>query len=665
MLLGVFLIQSCIQNKQPSVSQSLIIDANVVSVLKEVKIALNKQNKLIRSTSFVSVNETNKDNLSKKPLASLARKPLQSKDSVTFYSQNKNLKKEALSLCDDLKLAQSYSNLASFNANRTRLDSAYFYYYKAKKIFQAEGNLSETSKMLFEMANIQFIERDYTSSEILLYQAISKLKKVNESFYLFKCYNLLGSINLELGEFDKSLSYYNKAIVYLEEIQDDDFCLETVFNNIGVLYHTKRDYSKASTFFYQILERYNLEKLKPDLYANVIDNLAYSSFLSNDTVNVKNQFLKALSVRERIDDSQGIVISKLHLAEVYLKSRDTLGALKLANESALLATQINSNRDYLIALKLLSEIDVKKSNTYLKQYITLNDYLFSEERRARNKYERIRFETDQYIKDKQKLESQKVKILIASGVLLFTFLMLYLIKQQHSKYKTLITDSELQESNAEIYSLIIRQQENLEKGRLEERHRIAEDIHDGILSRLFATRLNLGFLDLKGTDKTLEEHEIAITELQEIEKEIRAISHNLKSEIFNSEVSFKDLIESLLNKKKKYAGYSYQLTFSDNILWALISDEVKINIYRILQETMQNINKYAKAKNVKVSFDKIDKTIKLDIEDDGLGFDVKRAKKGIGISNINSRLNKINGKLHIESSRDGGTKIHIQIILKD
>ena len=97
------------------------------------------------------------------------------------------------------------------------------------------------------------------------------------------------------------------------------------------------------------------------------------------------------------------------------------------------------------------------------------------------------------------------------------------------------------------------------------------------------------------------------------------------------------------------------MELDDYINWGAITTLTGINIYRILQEIIQNTIKHAKAKTLKFSFS-LDKNILIKvIEDDGVGFNVKKKSKGIGLKNITSRLKKINGNITINSKINVGT----------
>ena len=105
----------------------------------------------------------------------------------------------------------------------------------------------------------------------------------------------------------------------------------------------------------------------------------------------------------------------------------------------------------------------------------------------------------------------------------------------------------------------------------------------------------------------------------------------------------------------------YEFLNDSDIDWEEVPNKTKIHIYRMLQETMQNIYKHANASFVKISFQLKNNVILCAIEDDGSGFNVNKARKGIGLKNIDSRVNEIGGKAEIYSKIDIGTIIKIFI----
>jgi signal transduction histidine kinase len=95
-----------------------------------------------------------------------------------------------------------------------------------------------------------------------------------------------------------------------------------------------------------------------------------------------------------------------------------------------------------------------------------------------------------------------------------------------------------------------------------------------------------------------------------------------------------------------------------------IEDDLKLNIYRIIQEQLNNILKHAAAKNISVEVEANAKYIHVLVTDDGKGFDPGIKKKGIGISNMINRVESFNGTISINSSPGNGCVIEINIPFK-
>jgi len=196
--------------------------------------------------------------------------------------------------------------------------------------------------------------------------------------------------------------------------------------------------------------------------------------------------------------------------------------------------------------------------------------------------------------------------------------------------------------------------------RMLERQRISSELHDSIIGKLFGVRLNLGFIEIRDK-KQNENHHKFLGELQEIEQEIRDVSHTLNTNIDASGIGFEAIIEQLLKDKSSLGKFNYESFFDENIDWQSISETCKIDIYRIIQEAFQNIIKHAKAKNIILSFRKIDERLLIKITDDGIGISKSKKTNGIGMKNIMNRVKRLRGTLQIDSLSIKGTTLNIEI----
>jgi len=628
---------------------------------KNKTISLQKRKKSLDKAYLNTLKEGN-DSLKNSYLLKIAFAYSKLSDSLAFRKVNAQSIKLSIKLNDSSRLADNYWDLGRFYSVKGVNDSAYLSYSKAQKIYESLRNNNYSGRMLLYMAIMQSDLKDYTGSEITTIKAISLLKPLNQYVSLYRCYNNLGINFNNLGDYDEAIFYHNKALNYEEKIKGKNMFKENTLNNIGVVYRNKKEYKKAINYYQLSLKEGNLKQTNPKLYAKLLGNLAYSLFKLGDTTGVKELFFKSQNIRDSIQDHLGIAINKLHLAEYYVFNKDTLKAIQFAKESKQLAATTNNNRELLAALLLLAKLDEKNSNKYTDLYIKLSDSLQKQERAIRNKFARIRFETDEFIDENKRLDKQRKLLLGVAGLVTLFGLLLYIITLQRSRNKQLKFDQQQQLVNEEIYNLMLTQQTKLDEARRKEKKRISEELHDGVLGKLFATRLLLGSLNDKTDVETIEKRDKYINELQEVEEDVRNVSHELNNKSLFSEIGFIQMVEKLLELQSSITNFKHEVAYDDKINWEKINASTKMNLYRIIQEAIQNINKYANAKHVSIKFD-IDSNdeLSLSIKDDGIGFNAAQKSNGIGLKNIKSRVQSLNGEVFIESASIDGTSVNVKI----
>ncbi|WP_299120318.1 tetratricopeptide repeat-containing sensor histidine kinase [uncultured Tenacibaculum sp.] len=591
-------------------------------------------------------------------LSSIAYEFYRLKDTTSFFKVNKKALNSAIKNKHTYATADAHWNYASYYVKLEIFDKAYFHFNKAYENFIKENHKKEASTVLWGMTRIKGRYKDYIGSEILNIKVIELFKELKNHKKLYDSYNHLGLLQYDIKEYDKAIEYYIKALEYFDKIPKKTRVKSyiIIYNNIGHAYQEKKDYQTALKYYNKDL---NNKKINRSQYAILLNNKAYCKLLMKDTTGIKKDFFKALSIRDSIGDKTNILNSKICISDYFKYNKDTINALKYAKEANTLAKQIKNGGDYLTSLKQLANLDKQNSKKYLDRYIVFNDSLISAERRTQNKFTRIEFETDEYIEETKRLNQQRIWIIVTSigGILILS--LLYFLRVQKVKNEKLSLEAEQQKANEEVYVLTLQQQAKLEEEKVKERNRISEELHDGILGKLFGTRFGLGFLPLKGDEQTLEKHQSFLDELQEIEKEIRDVSHKLSDNFDSSNINFTSIIEQLLKDKSTIGNFNYKFSFDKNIVWKNINEITKANIYRIIQEALQNIIKHAKAKNVTLVFSNENQNLIINLKDDGIGFNPKKGKKGIGMKNIKSRVDKLNGTVQFLSEVGKGTALLI------
>lgn len=582
-------------------------------------------------------------------------------DSSNFRLWNYKTRQTSITLKDSLKIAESYWDLASFWYSRNITDSAYYNYNKAYNIYALAGDEFQAGRMMLSMAKMQNNIKDYLGSEISTIEALETFISLKKHEQIYSSYNNLGVIYNGLGEYEKSLYFHEKALLTELNI-NDELLRASSYNNIGVVYRNMKQYKQSIDYYNKAIKLDSLYNKNVRLYAMLIDNLAFSRLKSNDTLKVYDRLNESLKIRDSIGHKAGVITSYLHLGEYYLYKKDTTRSLDLIEKAKLLSEEYQSYGDLLKSLLILATVDIAKSDDHFREYISLSDSLQFAERSIRNKFTRIRFETDEFIAENQNLAQKNFWIITGTGIILILMLLLYIIKTERDRNRKLLLFQKQQLANEEIYNLLIDSQNKLDEGKEKEKKRISKELHDGILSKFFGVRLNLELLNDSSSNESITKREKYIYELKLLENEIRDVSHQLNDDMFSNENSFKKITKELLVAQRDLGKFQFSLDFDNTIVWDEISSKIKINIYRIIQEAIHNINKYSEAGFVEIYFNKENNKLKVGVNDNGVGFDTNLTSEGIGHQNMKSRVKELYGDIQIKSS-NSGTEIIMYIPL--
>jgi len=658
----IFSFCACSLDKRNSVSKKEANAQNQNPDKNQKLLGVNKRSDLIKVYREIQKKPAGHDKL--QDFLRLIDKTLELGEDSIFVKANRSAMVLSNKLNDSSSLGEVYWNWAILYDRKSVLDSSYFYYRKANEIYSKLKNDYYSAKMEYNMSFILFRSKNYAESEVLIIKALQKFEKLNKYLNIFKCNNRLLLIDKELGRYDDALNHFQKASYYLKKSQEDIVTRSGLINNLSLVYQKQGKYDEAISVLDEALENEELDSLNPNLYAKLLDNRAYNRFLKGDTTGVRQDFEHAKKIREELDNDAGRAISHLHLARLELNLGDTLKARNHSKRAYDLAVNKGFNRDVLESLQLLSQTDPDHATHYMDEYIALNDKLVAEERNVRDKFARVQYETEGYIAENRDLQKKNVWIIMISALILSVGLFFFVIFRQRSRNKQLVLENEQQEANEEIYNLMLKQQNRMEEGRVQERVRISEELHDGVLARLFGIRMGMGFLNLGDDEQTQEKYDYYMEEMQGAEQEIRALSHALKDDELSARKDFPLLLNELLIEQARLGGFNHKFVQDPDIAWDRIPDKIKINLYRISQEALHNVIKYASCQSVEVSIRREDQQVRLRIADDGIGFILKKRSRGIGLKNMQSRSKQIGADLSIRSQPNQGTTIEINIQTK-
>jgi signal transduction histidine kinase len=573
---------------------------------------------------------------------------------TSLYSQTKRTPTDAeyIKLVQELKIAREEKNAArladiyfdlAFYEEEIKKNSevAFDYFVRAKQYYDRDNNIAQANKINRIIAK-RYAKSGFRNEAIAIYESLIKYyMSINDNNSLAYIYLDLSEVYRDRGDTDRSLQALNKSIELNKLIRD------TV-----------------------LLINLNFQKIDNYLKINETDSALITA-------------AKNAKIASMINDVERVAKSLYYIASVNLLKANQDNAIKYFYESLNMKKNTPYDEErrsiYLgLSSAYKAKNQFKEAYEFALKYNSLNDSILNHDRIKSINDLTIKHQADEKEKDIRFLEIENKsvlqKILLTRSALYFVaigffalLIALYFVirfytqkiriekiinEQQHEIDMQKIRELEDKISITNMQSMIVGQEK--------ERSRIAGDLHDSLGGLLSAVKLQFdnvkkhlnGHLNLKEYHKATDLLDVAVEEL-------RNISRNLQPGALK-DLGLISAIKDLVNRfeEKNYPEIYFQYYNIDDKL----DDMVTLNIYRIIQELINNSIKHALAKEILIQIVKEGEEIILEYEDDGKGFDPNKiSKKGMGLENINSRVNFLKGSLTMQSSENKGVSYVIRI----
>jgi len=555
-------------------------------------------------------------------------------------------------------------------------------------------NTEQIGKYYIAYADAAIFNQQHSLSLEIAKKGIDLLEKHKDSSLYEFGYSYLkaAETSMNLNRFTESAQFYQKAEQIFEHQKDTLFVLwsknglGTLFSNNGLLEEAEETrapiYALAKKInqeqvaamahissalnasflknkqkeLYHTREALRCKYKHSDIY-EIVNTLsitfATAAFARNQKKDSSNYYLNRLESKIKKHKGNTFMYSYYLLAKAYNSltnhqldnaEKNTLAFIKLIKHN-------KADPNYLEAVNLLAKIYEQlnkpdKALFYYKQYKHIGDSLNLKQSKTKFAYTQSLFEAEKKdlkinnqqqeikvldLENKQRKQTLIYSLLIFITLLFVTYLILTKIRVRKE-----------QKTQKEFSQNLITTQEN-------ERARLARELHDGIGQQLILLKkkaqqqdANLGLM----TNVVLEE--------------MRGITKNLHPSVLK-QLGLTATLKQLINTIDENTELFF--TYDINQIDELLSPNNEVNVYRIIQECINNILKHANATAVEIDILRSLTNIVIKISDNGTGFNVEEKltkSNSLGLQTLKERVHILNGKLNISSNKSGTTiKIYV------
>ncbi|MBC7400218.1 MAG: sensor histidine kinase [Mucilaginibacter sp.] len=526
-------------------------------------------------------------------------------------------------------MASAHNSLGVFYWQTGNYSASLKNHLSALKIRERLNDEEGISKSLGNIGQVYLDNGQFKEAESYTLRCLATAKKMQNSYVIVASLHVMANICSGQKQYGRALKYDEEALtICLRE--NNKRGLSQVYSNMAHCYNYMHQYDKALKYHFNVLaldEFFGDKKQMSDTYLNIGE--VYKDM--GKYADAKTWLKKSLAYSTETQYKHGQQDAWKFLSEVYEKEANYKDALLAHQKYQSLTTDIvNEDNNKQIAL-LQTQYETQKK----EQQISLL-----------NKENTIQ---------KLSITSRNKTIVFIIGFIILAGIVGILYYNRQKLQQKALAQQQKIEQQSQLTQAIIDAEEK-------ERRRIASDLHDGVGQLFSAVKMNLsGLLDRvtinREEDRFLAEKTIALVD--ESCKEVRVISHQmmpnmlLRSGIASDVKSFIEKIDSeRLKVNVEATGFKNKL-----------ESNVEIVLYRVIQESVNNVIKHSKATTLDIKLTREGTGIEAIIADNGVGFNtaLKDDFEGIGLKNIATRIEYLKGSVLYTSAPGMGTSVKIWV----
>ena len=526
-------------------------------------------------------------------------------------------------------IAKSYENL-NLEDNALRYYKTALDFYKKEKADEKVARTNLEIYLLLDSQNNLETNKDFYLKEIRNYAQFSNSKK-----WLASYYTNYGADNLKRNLKDSAKFYFFKALKLANEIDSTQMQIN-ISINLGSTFSRKFKNQDSAIFYYNnALKSYyrdtvSFKNLNTEF--NVFNNIG-------NAYRRKKQYVKALEYYNKAE--------KLELPKLNRKSKKIL----------------YSNMD---ATFYYME-DWVNAYDYLYKYDSIKDIINLKEQNSsiidiEEKYNNEKLRADNLEIEAKRKQSQNIALALGGSLALGSIIAFLIFKNTKRKQKLAEQEKALE---TQKLATVLKEQElttidAMIEGQEKERQRIANDLHDDLGGLMANVKLHFNALKDKDSPELYSKTNNLI---EEAYQKVRSVAHAKNSGV----IAKQGLLKAVQHMADKVSvSNKIKIEVLDYGLDNRLENSLELTLFRIIQELVTNVIKHSKASEVTIHLTNHDDSINIMVEDNGIGFNpnqITKTNKGMGISSIDKRVEHLDGKLTIESEKNKGTTVIIDIPL--
>ncbi|MCY7352896.1 MAG: tetratricopeptide repeat protein [Cytophagaceae bacterium] len=508
-------------------------------------------------------------------------------------------------------------------------------------------------------------------------------EKTGDLHYQGDCYRFLGVAYSQAGDLPRSLAALNKAVRLARKSGNRRQYFLSV-NDIGNAHYRAKNYIQALHFYQRCIDEN--QPVDSTLQCFFWINVADIYQLLNRLETSRKTYEEVFRYGKYLPD-QDSAMTYARFAMLQFKLGNPTTALSYSRRAEQIAPRIKGFYTLSLVSQALSEAQAANGNwrealTHERQYRVYRDSILSQTQQQRLDGIKVGYENEK-LNERMEVKEQSnrllwggIALLIVFGGTLFGANRLLLrrrkeIERQRDKIVELNNSlerrvdertAELQQANEELVRKNQEIGEALFKGQTLERKRVASELHDNLGGTLMAIRWRVESLQVEGLNEIERQiYNDLYGMINRAYGEVRLLSHHLMPAILE-----KEGLETALHELAVPINKSKRLRLSvetEEGINAYLDTRQQLELYSVALELVTNIMKHAQATEAQLWLGREDQQLLLKVTDNGIGMLVDREAPGVGLRNIQTRLDVISGRWEVISAPGEGTTVLIRLSL--